>query len=249
MYQVGRNMSLRKTLSVLGIVFALLLPSLIIGSVQAIRYCQVVHVMVAADEEFIWRMKWEYGYTDWKFLADTWIYFIQDDFLDNFQIYLNVLLHTTWDSDDDLADSRARRLEACRDTGFHSGMDVQGAKIDILVAYTGQLIEKDRYGNVVLGCAQSDEDKEDYGTTLVSIQADRTDNLVQHEISHLFGTRDHWFSIDCVMSYYGGLYTHNWCDVCKETILENRDRFGEWLFIPHAGGGGGCYPRDWEAVE
>lgn len=235
---------MRKTFSVLLIISALLLPSLV-GRVQAATYHQRVLVMVAADEEFIWRMRWEYGYDDWAFLADTWIYLIQDDFYKHFQIYLKVMLHTTWDSDDDLV-LGPRLVEVCQETGFHSGMDVSGATIEILVAYTGQVISHEAD---IRGMACDDPDVPEYGSVLITIQADLTDNLVQHEITHLYGPNDHRFSIDCVMYIPGGLYTNHWCKICRETILENRDRFGEWVPVPVVGGGGGCYLKDEEAVE
>jgi hypothetical protein len=122
-----------------------------------------------------------------------------------------------------------------------------GAVVHALVVVTGQM-----NNGSLAGVANADR-----AAILIQPQywwAD--DNLIQHEISHLYGAPDHQsesddgYDADCIMSYqevdvgshYDNGYnviingqvlklyvTHNYHAACYTTIFDNRYKYGVWV--------------------
>ncbi len=131
--------------------------------------------------------------------------------------------------------------ETIAETNFVSGMYVNGKVVDVLVAFSDQ---------ETIGCyGYSDK----YFGVVIAMETwyfevgQCTDNVLQHELSHLYwAPRETIKDLNCVMSEYlvyivPGYYwlpttlTNNWCDDCKSTINANKTLWG----TPHEGGGGG----------
>lgn len=198
-----------------------------------------VFVLVAYDEEWHTIANILYGYTAEE-LALVLIHSINDRFY-IFDIYFSPAEYTFWDSADDPESYNEMMDEVLAETNFNN----QGYKW-VLIAFTGQGIPG-AWG--VCDWA--------YGAVLVEHAylngvGQATDNILQHELSHLYDAPDHdEADLDCVMNNYDywigfpwyykvptALVTANWCDDCKTVINENNDWWGSWQEGGSGGGGG-----------
>ena len=229
--------------------FLLLLTIIVLSvpsSVSAVLP-QHVYVLIAYDEEWVSLAYWPYYYTP-ETLAHIFFEVVSWRFL-LFDIQFIIAGYTSWDSDDGISHPVLRLNEAIEETGFESDLTtVNGYRCDILVAFTDQPI----YGswgiaNDTLGAVLVKHFTTFWG-------GNHIDNILQHEISHLYGCEHHVEEdLDCVMNIYPayldwpdwinvaeGMLTDNWCDICTATIMSNRELWGH-VFRGGGLGGGGPY--------
>lgn len=194
-----------------------------------------VNVLVAYDEEWESTAFWAYGYSA-RTLAHIIISYTSDIFYSEFSIDFYPIAYVFWDSDDNPANKDVMMDEVIEETDFETGMRIEYYEIDVLIAFTGQQIP---------GCwGYSDSE---LGVVLV----EHAYIVLQHELSHLYGTIDEWaYGLDCVMNEYPyylipniyavpwALTTTNWCEGCLVTINANVDNWGR---LGHGGGSGGIY--------
>jgi len=198
-----------------GLVFLLLASIFLAGVINAVKADVVVEayydtLLIAADEEFQQIAYWipPDAYLGWKDAAENIVERADDPLWKLFRLDLRIAGFVTWDSDDTVLDGEGMLLEALKETGF-----VSGEVADILVAFTLQGME-------VAGATLPNKNA-------VIIEPSEKywpdDNLLQHEISHVFYARDHEDGSDpsyyeeCVMSYR---------PVWTETVSEDG-----WIFI------------------
>lgn len=212
---------------------------------------QVVNLLVAYDEEFTYTANWVYGYSP-TYLAHGLISEAYYHFYTTFNIGYNIMAYRSWDSDDSVTDPFAMRDEVITETGFYSGMYIGNYRVDVLIAFTDQDMAG-AYGvsKAELGVVLVEETYIDLITCGIG-QA--TDNVLQHELSHLYQV-DHFEveGVDSVMNtypvYIGGLCnppwgiwvptaltTDNWDADSIDIITANRELWGE----PGVPGGGAC---------
>jgi len=205
---------------------------------------------VAADEEWRSWALWTMGYLDWTTLAKLYVeYCVSFYFSDAFRIYFNVETVIAYNSDNSLSVDKDRINDAQSKTGFLSNSEPWNGYI-ILVAFTGQQIT-DSSGGLLYGASTAGTEWW-RGIVIVNSGMGWTEYTLQHELSHLYAAQDHWDPVlQCVMNIYIihvglnfipiALTTHDWCTDCTNTIMSNRERFGQ---IGNYGGGGGgkCYP-------
>lgn len=104
---------------------------------------------------------------------------------------LTVVGRIEWKSDNGLKTCDEVLTEAMEEIGWNRGMWWNDEWVEMLVAWTDQDTPNDN----AAGWADVDEH-----ACLVSYTATWfDDNLLQHELSHLFGTPDHFDSVSCVM--------------------------------------------------
>lgn len=161
----------------------------------------VVYLMVAYDEEFTLKAARTYAYTP-EALAKLLIMSAFYYFYEELNIYYYIVAFTSWDSDDAVTNATKMREEATVETGFVSGMCIDRIPVHVLVAFTDQ--------DIAGGYGISSEER---GVVLVEetylpIIGQATENVLQHEISHLYGaaptaTSHHWVDgLMCVMNAY-----------------------------------------------
>lgn len=229
------------------LILCLLATSLcVVGSAYASYPDYYVNVLVAWDEEFEVTSHWKYGYAPQTF-AELMLWAVACRFGEAFGIKFEAVAFTSWDSYDDPISDEEMFREAVDEIGFESGMGWNGRTIDLLVAFTDQTIPCD-YG-VIYGLANQTAGVVLVEETYTYAAGQHTDNVLQHECSHLYGAEDHAKAdFDCVMNCYEepiglpelmnvpqALLTENWCQECKEIIAENRALWGR----TSTGGGGG----------
>jgi len=195
-----------------------------------------VNVWIVADEEF--RSK-EYDTTylqklSWSDYAKNVVERSDDRLYEIFGIDLCIVAVSTWESDNSKYGDEIL-IDAISKTGFKAETRVNGNHINILIAFTGQ------YLGYVAGTYVS---KRAIIMTATAYWAD--DNVLRHEVSHLFGCLDHedsndpCYFLDCIMSYrkvpveywmedgwiwYVGCdvslaaISNNWCSKCWSTIV------------------------------
>lgn len=214
----------------------------LIHPVYALTYYQV-NVLVAYDEEFDHTAYWGYGYSA-ETLARVFLLGASSRFYSAFKIKFSAVAFTSWDSEDNPSSYEEMFWEVVNETGFISGMKWDSSTVHVMVAFTDQSIP-DNYGLSHMGI----------GVVLVRefytyAAGQHTDNILQHELSHLYGAPEHYMKdLDCVMNNYRvriglpeymlvpyALLTENWCEGCRNLIIENR---ALWGYIDCGGGGGG----------
>jgi len=211
-----------------------------------------LNIVLALDEEAI--DKWGIDYSIWAIeRADE--AFVALHYID-FRIRTTVIL----DSDDSIEWFNPDLYRDAFDKlGSWLGSYIDGTEIDAVIAISGQET-KDWW---VAGLAPCNPIMRHNTLTLIRFQiywAD--DNLIQHEVSHLYGANDHPedVEIDCVMAYYayyicilvedGGIYDmfcnvarafriYDWYNHCDPYLWDSAVE-GEWRkqFIK-----GGAFPR------
>lgn len=238
---------MRKTI-VFGINFLAILAVVIalMPRVEAYDYSDEyeVEVLVAYDEEWVnIARSWMYGYSP-ETLAKYMIWGVEFRFDSVFNIEFRIMSYHFWDSDDSETDVSKMLDEALAETGFTSGWQA-----DILVAFTGQ--DTKWRGQDAHGISDKD-----VGAVLVEHTypygvGQATDNMLQHELSHLYNASDVRIKdLMCVMNihpywidfpyYYNVLtacVTTNWCSDCEAVMMSNKEAWGSPK--SHGGGGGG----------
>lgn len=209
-----------------------------------------VNILVAYDEE--WRqIAWnKYLYTP-EYLAWMFIDDIGYEFYHHHQIVFQIVEYMEYDSDNSYTHSLTRLAEVmwkaktAGDTQFVSGHTTEaGNLVHILIAFTDQAIT-DAYGRA----------DRSVGAVIVMeytypawhpLQEQHTDNILQHELSHLWECNFHDIqNFDCIMNEWRArpqdrpycFFTNNWCSACENIIASHIDKFGHEL----SGGGGGGY--------
>lgn len=180
-------------------------------------------VFMVVDEEYKQEKKQAWNPDNWRVVSTGAIKEAGKYFLSTFQVKLNISqIYDGWDSDDNKKESGKLLEEAIEETnwiGRSPGNDKHNS--DILLAFTGQdsglspFIFKRSYGIAFL----------DDAATIVKIPPsyiEGDDNIVQHEISHLFGADDYYDGRSSIMdkswpwpignsSILGGIWkTHEW---------------------------------------
>lgn len=203
---------------------------------------QVVNVMVAYDEELVDTAIWSYWYSPEVFCRLI-VEYVSLEFEAAFKIKFCIVQYISWESNNSNTDDIGELLFECiNETGFHSGMTYNTIPIDILIAFSDQAIINGDY--VYYGCAAPT-----LGAVIIIETylfwsfGQCTDNILQHELSHLYDANDHWSNaLDCVMNLYpisAGLdgfcpkmfATSNWCAECINIISENSERWGREHFV------------------
>lgn len=172
-----------------------------------------VSVLIVADEEYI------SIYSDWK--SRTWsvVEKIDDYFIEQFGLDFVIVRFEQYYSDDSL--SGAHEL-------FYDVMEKVNKKdANIMVAFCGQ------YSGSIGGTA------EPCGDDIIIFHNSwhswyQVDNIVQHELSHLFNALDHnpgWLDW-CVMSYSWNALTHRWCSDCYQRMKKYIDEVAEFIDGP-----------------
>lgn len=216
---------------------------------------QDVQCLVAYDEEFDHTARCVYLYSP-QVLCRILVDEVSQRFQENFNIRFLVAGYTTWDSNDTYTIAQLL-VEAVNETGFYRGMTVNEHKVEVLIASTDQLVEGDGdYGDCLTDHYAIIARETLLGWPGFNIQS--TDNIIQHELSHLYDCSNHWVSgpgnpdFDCIMNFYPAdfvlpegyvphaLVTENWCADCKQSIRLNKETLG----YPQQIGGGhpGEYP-------
>lgn len=199
-----------------------------------------VDAMVAFDEEWIETAFWFYGYTP-EALAQIIIISVNAHFDSCFGITFVERQFKFWDSYDSPADPYEMADEVVDEVGFLST-----TTRDVLIAFTGQEIPM-AYGfcNRTLGVVL-------VGEQYLDGIGQATDNILQHELSHLYQCEHHWQEgLDCLMNIYPVwiwelwdlvptvLLTNSWCDECINIINTHRTAWGVYTYSGGSGGGGG----------
>jgi len=203
-----------------------------------------VNVWAIADEEFrsrTYETTW-FQQVSWDAYIPNRIEAGDNRLYDVFGIDLIIASIGTWESNNALQGQELLE-DAISKTGFVSKKTMINyyTPIDILIVFTGQNL-----GYV----AGADRQKSAIITTYQAYWAD--DNVIRHEVSHLFSAKDHLDSNDphyyddCIMSYrmvyiefwvedgwvwwvannvsLAGI-SDNWCSECSTTIYNHRGRY------------------------
>ena len=211
-------------------------------------------IVLALDEEAV--DKWGIDY------AIRAVERADEAFVALHQIDFRIRATVVWESDDSIEWFRPDLYnDALEKLSSWLGSYINGAEIDAVIAISGQETKDWEYA----GLAPMFPVMRHNTLTLIRFQiywAD--DNLIGHEVSHLYGVRgDHPgnVEVDCIMTYYadyicvlvedGGIYDmfcnvprgfriYTWCSECDYFMV---DREGgpegwRWQFI-----GGGVFPR------
>jgi len=210
-----------------------------------------VNLMVAYDEEWSYTARVRYWYsaeTLARILIDDTFY----DFFTMFQITYCIITYVSWDSDDSVTSDVRMVQELVTETGFYSGMYVAGSPVDVLIGFSDQ----DTIGvyGITNTTAKAVLVMETYLETYYSVVGQCTQNVLQHELSHLYGAVHHKENgLMCVMNLYPywlgfpysdpvptGVITDDWCSDCLATISANREALGR-EYNHNSGGGGRIY--------
>jgi len=206
-----------------------------------------VLVWTAFDEEaegVIWAL-WGYSL---KTFSMVFVGLLSGYFYNTFGVKFELDACVTWDSDDSLTDPVARLREVEAEATFwyygtpYPWCSWNGIEYKMLIAFTGQDMD-DVYGVAPLDWKR--------GVVLVEVWVDFTDNIMQHEVSHLYSAVDLYDSqLDSVMNTYPtwvgfpyfmwvprALTTNTWDSYSKGVITSNIERFGK-VWSPNSAGGG-----------
>ncbi len=233
-------------LSLIALLFIVVLSPLC-SSVNATGY-YVVNCLVAYDEE--WQ---EVAWNTYLYRPETLARIIFDEVAYEFwnchAIDLRLVVFRSWDSDDSPETADQMMDELICEIGFTSGNTYDGFTVHVLIGLTDQMIPLCYgYCDTELGVVLVTE-----YTTITGGQ--HTDNILQHELTHLYGLSDadqHYEEgVDCVLNLYPMwlpfpdhhwiytcMLTNNWCSECRDTIMLNR---ANWGYYSTGSGGGGGY--------
>lgn len=243
---------------------ALIILILLITPMFAIRPVlagyQGVHVLVAYDEEFDYTARHRYWYSP-EYLAEILITQVSWRFEELFGIKFVIIRFMSWDSNDTNTNDIGELLHECiNDTGFYTGMTYNTIPIDILIAFSDQPIING--SKIFYGAADTYLEAVIVTETYLYFSwIQCTDNILQHELSHLYNCPDHWLpnnswtpKHNCTMNLYSidmGLdgqrpfffTTENWCTDCRDAIDLARESLGRYHETGGGPGGpGGPYP-------
>ena len=214
---------------------------------------QVVHVMVAYDEELATTAEVVYWLSPEMFcrlMVDT----VSWRFEEEFNIRFTIICYEFWDSYDGIQNIKTLLQEAVSETGFYPGMTYNSIPIHILIAFTDQDTPlTPSYGYYEIEATKAVIVKETY--YMFSL-GQCTDNVLQHELSHLYKCSHHnELDCNCVMNIHKvylniiegevpyALTTDEWCDICKATIEANRRSYGSEETIGEGPGSDGPIPQ------
>lgn len=199
------------------------------------EYTYFVDVFMVVDEEYKDNLRTTRNPDRWKEISTGAINEASEHFLSTFQVKLNISeIDDSWDSDDDKKSSTKLLEEVEAETnwiGSDSGNDNYNS--DILVAFTRQdpYLDSKLFGDY-LGRAFSWD-----AAAINRIPPSPSylsGNLVQHEISHLFGANDYYDGRSSIMdkswpwpiwdeSRWGFIWTtHKWDDESYNIIESNK---------------------------
>jgi len=165
-----------------------------------------VSILLALDEEFYIYYYWTpHGIMNGFLYAQLQIRRASSYFEATFDVELVVVKTVTWHKDE--TDASDALVEVIRETGFYSGMQIDGVIVEALIAYTvSELVE----GGVSYSGA-TDDTQPVAIIRYLSYWSD--ENIIQHEVSHLMNAEDGWYdplsgsgnyecyASDCIMSY------------------------------------------------
>lgn len=204
-----------------------------------------MNCLLAYDEEFDRTARYRYAY-DPGTLAFVLFFEARYPFRDIFNIRFTIKTITSWDSYDDPVDHHEMIEEVKQETGFQKGEIWNYLYlVHLLIAFTDQDIP----GTVIGYCNDTLGVIIVQHLYLVSV-GQLTDNILQHELTHLYHTQQHWIpNFDCVMNEFPtktgapdwmllpeGILTTNWCEACTAKIWQNKHL---WGYESDYGGGGG----------
>ena len=199
------------------------------------EYTYFVDVFMVVDEEYKEELWTDWNPDRWKDISTGAINGASEHFLSTFQVKLNIIeIDDSWDSDDDRKYSSKLLDEVETETnwiGRPGGTDNYNS--DILVAFTGQdpYLES-KFNGDYLGIASSRHAAAI--NRIPPVPGLLSDNLVQHEISHLFGAHDYYDGRSSIMdkskpwpiwdkSRWGFIWTtHKWDDDSINIIESNK---------------------------
>lgn len=222
---------MKKTVSVVFILTLLTLMSTV-NHVYASCY-QGVFILIAYDEEFEFTARYFYGNSP-QGLASIFVTEVSWRFENVFNIKFIIAGYMFWDSDDAINNINDLLDECIRETGYRKGMTYNGQTIDILVIFSDQETH-DAWGiaDKVLQAVLV------YETYYILSNLQATDNILQHELSHLYGCLDEKREdLNCIMNNYRvrinlfdwvpqAFTTERWCSSCINIISNNRAIFGK----------------------
>lgn len=198
------------------------------------EYTYFVDVFMVVDEEYKEELWTVWNPDRWKDISTGAINEAGEYFLSTYQVKFNISqIDDSWDSEDNLRKISGLLDEVQEDTnwiGYDSGTDSHNS--DILVAFTGQDPGfSSKSNDDYLGIANSKDAAVINKITPLPLSSV---NLVQHEISHLFGASDHYDDRYCIMDktwpwpagdgqIFGNIWTtHEWDDECFNIIESNK---------------------------
>lgn len=154
-------------------------------------------IVIATDDEY------RYMFPNWKTKTYGIVEYIDNFFIEKFGVDFIVTRFVAYDSDDSIRDARQLYYEA------QNKIDKKNS--ELLLVFNGQYFGW--YGGLAGGSTAMV-----FYNFLISWFAE--DNIVQHEMSHLFGAKDHnpGFLHWCVQSYFWGFFTHRWCGECLNNM-------------------------------
>lgn len=172
-----------------------------------------ISVLAAADEEYVAKYddpRDPYDQDQWQSEMKKAIALGNKAFVKEFKINFVVKDTIKWDSDDTATSMYTLLYEARR--------EINKGTNEVRVVFTDQLHPPDASG---LGSDLSDD--------IILVVCEPwfwQDNLLQHELSHLFNAPDHGWAlgIHCIMSYDWTWFTNDWCGDCHSTIMINKMR-------------------------
>jgi len=157
----------------------------------------IVPIVVAADEEFQNISYWTppLNYLNWKEAALNIVERADNYLFQKYGVNFRVVGWTTWQSNDNVTYYVDRIHELADQLNWNS--ELKGKTI--LAGFTDQTMV-DENERRVAGCAFNPEFNTTKAILMTSEGYPWDDNIFHHEISHLFGTHDHYHDA-CVMSY------------------------------------------------
>lgn len=216
-------------------------------SVNASSY-YTVNLLVAHDEEWDYVASTRYAYSGETLavviIENAFYYFYQ-----SFSITYRIVAYKNWDSADSVTNKDVMFDEVVAETGFYSGMTIAGNRVDVLIAFSDQeTIGVYGLADRTLGVVLVME-------TYPSGVGQATENVLQHELSHLYGAPDEYQNGHvCVMNNYPywidfpyyyyvptALVTNAWCSTASNIILSNRGAWGSVINVV----GGSCGGTVW----
>jgi len=169
-----------------------------------------VYAILAVDEEFVGDQLQGIGY------AQLEVERVKSRLEYQYGITIEIVDIVGWNSDNSKSGS-SLFYEAVEETGFYSGMVRNGFEIDALIAFTGQYLG---YGGLCWI---------EKSALIVQYQGYWCDdNVLQHEVSHLFYADDgvqgtSCYILQCVMSYH---------TVAVETVEEDEETYNVYAEVP-----------------
>ncbi|MEM2368442.1 MAG: hypothetical protein QXQ50_09455 [Candidatus Bathyarchaeia archaeon] len=180
-----------------------------------------IYVLVFADEDE--RKWWEDCGLDWAEYAISIIEQADEALIANFGIDIRILatisFDNLWKTEDNLETMEDIWLDLESETYIFQGCFYTGAYwqnyVDAIIGITAHATN-----DYVAGLAPGDE-LLDQGRTYILVKWQAwwlDDNVVQHEISHLFYTYDHYDNTYCIMGYRYAYKTNTYCTACFNVI-------------------------------